>query len=426
VQSWSPYPAPDLQPVRPRRSRAPQIITIVATALIAFSAGMVVDRTVAAQPAQQASAGAPLQGFEVYQEALKEIRANYVGRGSVTDQQLLYGSIRGMVDALGDTNHSRFLTPQEYAQMTSELSGHVAGIGIVVTQTNGQPAVDRVLTGTPADKAGVLAGDQIVAVDGKSTTGWTFDQLASAIRGTVGTSVTLSVIHPGQTTPVDLTMTRAQITAPLVDWALVPGTKIADIALFEFSDGAGKQLQQAITAAESAGATGIIFDLRGNPGGIAGEARNVASQFLSSGVIYQEEDASGKKTPVTVDTSWKATSLPMVVLVDHDTASAAEIVSGALQDNHRAKVIGLTTVGTGTVLVPFVLSDGSVLLLGVEDWLTPNGQRIFNVGITPDQKVSMPTGGQPLDPVKFGSMTAASIQSSNDAQLLAALKALGQ
>jgi carboxyl-terminal processing protease len=221
-------------------------------------------------------------------------------------------------------------------------------------------------------------------------------------------------------------MIRAQVATPLVDWNIVPGTHVADIALFEFSSGATSQVQLAIAAAKKQGATSIVFDLRGNPGGLADQARTVASEFLSSGVVYIEEDGSGNQTKITVDTSQVSTALPMVVVVDHDTASAAEIVAGALQDSHRAKVVGVTTVGTGTVLEPFVLSDGSVVLLGIADWLTPAGHRIFAKGITPDQTVAMPTGGQVIDPIDLSAMTSAQFQASTDAQLLAAVKAISQ
>ncbi len=411
-------------PPHRRPSRLPLILTVLAAVMIAFAGGMVVDHlAVPAVQSQQASQS--LKDFTVYEQALQDIRDHFVGRSSLTDQQLLYGSISGLVDSLGDTGHSRFLTPAEYQQMTSQLSGQVAGIGVLIADTNGQLVVDRVLTGSPAEKAGVKAGDQITAVDGASTVGNTFDQLAAKIRGDVGTSVTVSVIHAGASTPTDITMTRALVSAPLVDWGIVPGTHIADIALFEFSDGASDQVKQAIASATNAGATSIVFDLRANPGGLASEAKTVASNFLSSGIVYLEEDASGKQTQITVDTSIVATKLPMVVLVDHNTASAAEIVAGALQDSSRAKVVGVTTVGTGTVLEPFQLSDGSVVLLGVADWLTPAGHRIFGKGITPDQTVALPTGGQPIDPIDLGAMTAAKLQSSSDAQLLAALKDLG-
>jgi carboxyl-terminal processing protease len=400
------------------------IVSVLAAAMIAFGGGMVVDHLTVS--AQQTQAQAPLKDFSIYEQALQDIRDHYVGRNTLTDQQLLYGSISGLVDSLGDTNHTRFLTPQEYQAMTSQLSGSVAGIGILVTDTNGSLMVARVIGGSPAEAAGVKAGDTITAVDGVSTSGMTFDQLAAKIRGAIGTKVTISVIHTGSTTSVDLTMIRAQVATPLVDWNIVPGTHVADIALFEFSSGASAQVQLAIAAAKKQGATSIVFDLRGNPGGLADQARTVASEFLSSGVVYIEEDGSGNQTKITVDTSQVSTALPMVVVVDHDTASAAEIVAGALQDSHRAKVVGVTTVGTGTVLEPFILSDGSVVLLGIADWLTPAGHRIFGKGITPDQTVAMPTGGQVIDPIDLSGMTSAQFQASTDAQLLAAVKAISQ
>jgi len=432
---WSPARPPDpvfgvdgrplgSKPAQPRRaSRLPLILTVLAAIVLAFAGGMVVDHV--AVPSRQEAASQPLKDFAVYEQALQDIRDHYVGRTSLTDQQLLYGSISGMVDSLGDTNHTRFLTPQEYQQMTSQLSGKVAGIGILVTDANGALTIVRVIAGSPAESAGVKAGDQITAVGGVSTAGMTFDQLAAKIRGEIGTKVTISVIHAGATTPVDISMTRATVITPLVDWNIIPGTHIADIALFEFSSGAGDQIHQAIVAAQKASATSIVLDLRGNPGGLASEAQLVASEFLSTGVIYLEEDASGARTEVSVDKSRLSTALPMVVLVDHGTASAAEIVAGALQDSLRSKVIGVTTIGTGTVLQPYQLADGSVLLLGVADWLTPAGHRIFGKGITPDQTVALPTGGQAIDPIGLSTMTVAQLQASGDAQLLAALKALG-
>ena len=406
-----------------RRSRLPLVLSVLAAIMIAFAGGMVVDHLTT--PAQSSQAQ-PLQDFAVYEQALQDIREHYVGSSSITDKQLLYGSISGMVNALGDTGHSRFMTAQEYQQEMSQLSGKVAGIGVLVTETNGQLTIQRVIAGSPAAGAGVLAGDQITAVNGTSTSGLTFDQLAALIRGDPGTQVTISVIHPGATTPVDIKMTRADVVSPIVDWGIVPGTHIVDIALYEFDDGASDQVKAAIDAARTQGATAIVLDLRGNPGGLADQARSVASEFLSSGNVYLEQDASGNRTPITVDTSFAGTQaetagLPMVVLVDGNTASAAEIVSGALQDSGRAKIVGQTTVGTGTVLQAFTLSDGSVVLLGVADWLTPSGHLIFGKGITPDQKVALATGATPIDPINLTGMTPASFQSSGDAQLLAAV-----
>jgi carboxyl-terminal processing protease len=164
-----------------------------------------------------------------------------------------------------------------------------------------------------------------------------------------------------------------------------------------------------------------VLDLRGNPGGYASEATGVASQFLTDGVVYIEQDAGGKNTSIRVDTKQPHTNLPLVVLVDHDSASSSEIVAGALQDSGRAKIVGVATFGTGTVLQQFKLSDGSVIVLGTAYWLTPSGHKIFGAGIKPDETVALASGVVPVDPTALGSMTAAQLSSSGDAELLAAV-----
>ncbi len=423
-QPWSPLTPPPAP--APRTGRLPMILAIAAAIVIAFGTGMVVERAVATPPVQpQPSSQVPLEDFQVYEQALQDIRDHYVGRKDLTDKQLLYGSISGLVDSLGDTGHSRFLTPQQYQQLITQLSGTVAGIGVLLDQTSSNFVVQRVIAGSPAEKAGIVAGDEIIAVDGKTVAGLTFEQLAAKIRGPVGTKVSVTILHAGSSQPVVLNITRAEISMPLVDSGMIPGTHIYDITLFEFSSGAADQVQKALAEAKKLGATSLIFDLRGNPGGIADEAQAVASEFLSKGNVYIVEDANGNRQSIPVDTKWKATTLPLVVLVDGNTASAAEIVSGAIQDAGRGKIVGVNTIGTGTVLETFPLSDGSVLLLGVRDWLTPDGHRIFGVGIKPDKIVAMPLGGQPLDPTVFARMTSAQVQTSGDTQLLEAIKELG-
>jgi carboxyl-terminal processing protease len=424
-------PAGDGMPRRP--SRLPGILAVVAACLLAFSGGMVVDHTFfpttttatpGSTPGSTATSGTSVPSSALYQEALQIVKANFVGRASVTDQQLVYGAIKGMVDSLGDTGHSTFLTPAEYAAFQSSLNASVAGIGVVMSSANGVFRVDKVITGSPAAAGGVKAGDTITAVEGQSTTNMTMDDVSTAIRGTAGTKVTITVIHAGSTTPVDITMTRANVSVPLAEWGMIPGTHTADIVLAEFSTGAADQTQADITAATKAGATSIILDLRGNPGGYADEAQGVASEFLTSGNVYIQQDANGHNTDEPVDTSRQHTNLPLVVLVDHDSASSSEIVAGALQDPGRAKIVGVPTFGTGTVLQSFKLSDGSVIILGTSWWLTPNGHKIFGTGITPDQTVALAVGTIPLDPTTLPTMTVAQLSASGDAQLLAAVKDL--
>jgi carboxyl-terminal processing protease len=431
---------------RRRPSRLPQILVVVAACLIAFSGGLITDHvgfpatsacvaTTAAPQASGASAPIPtcvaapnasLQNSSLYNEALAIVKQYYVGKANITDQQLLYGSIKGMVDALGDTGHSTYLTPQEFAAWEQSLSANVAGIGVMMSSSNNVFTINRVIPGSPAETAGVKAGDVIVAVDGASTTNMTFDEMASKIRGNAGAKVTITILHVGSSTTVDITITRANVNIPLADWSMIPGTHIADIDLTEFSQGAADQLQSKITAATKAGATSIILDLRGNPGGYASEAQDVASEFLPSGVVYTQQDANGTNTNISVNPDRTHNALPVVVLVDHNSASSAEIVAGALQDHGRAKIVGIPTFGTGTVLQQFPLSDGSVVILGTAWWLTPNGHRIFGVGIKPDETVQMPSGVYPTYPTDLASVSSTDFASSTDTQLLAAVKDLSQ
>ena len=452
-QSWPPYqgwpPQPQSWPPQPpvpprwsasvgtdrplpiRPSRLPQILILVAACLLSFSGGLVVDHVAfgpdtpatSAQPTDNGS-GSSLQDSGLYAEALQVIRENFVGRSSLTDQQLLYGSIKGLVDSLGDTGHSVFLTPDEAQAFQRSLGATVVGIGVLMSSSNGSLTIDKVVAGSPAAAAGLKPGDLITAVDGVSTTGMTFDQVGPRIRGPEGTTVKITVVRSGSATPLDFTITRAKIAVPLVEWGIVPGTHVADIALAQFDSGATDQLKAAMNAATTAGATSIVLDLRGNPGGYASEATSVASQFLTDGVVYIEQDASGNNNSIRVDTSQPHTNVPLVVLVDHGSASSAEIVAGALQDSGRAKIVGVATFGTGTVLQQFQLSDGSVVVLGTKYWLTPSGHKIFGVGITPDEAVALPSGVAPLDPSALGSMTVAQLNSSGDAELLAAVKNL--
>ena len=202
----------------------------------------------------------------------------------------------------------------------------------------------------------------------------------------------------------------------------MPGTTTGLIRLDQFSNGAADDVVEALKAARAAGATRIVLDLRGNPGGYVNEAVGVASQFLSKGLVYIERNASDERTEHPVSPDGVATDLPLVVVVDGNTASSAEIVSGALQDAARAKVVGETTFGTGTVLGEFDLSDGSALRIGTVEWLTPSGRRIWHEGIAPDVPIALPDGVVPLSPDDVAKLTAATVGSIDDTQLAKALE----
>ena len=202
----------------------------------------------------------------------------------------------------------------------------------------------------------------------------------------------------------------------------MPGSTTALIRLEQFSSGAADDVVKALNDARAAGADRIVLDLRGNPGGYVNEAVGIASQFLPSGLVYVERNAADERTEHAVTPDGVATDLPLVVLVDGNTASSSEIVSGALQDAGRAKVVGETTFGTGTVLGEFALTDGSALRIGTVEWLTPDGRRIWHEGIAPDVPVTLPDGIEPLTTDDVSKLSPAGVDSMTDAQLSRALE----
>jgi carboxyl-terminal processing protease len=389
---------------------------------IGLSAGVVLDRQ-ALTPDPSIPANAQ-QNFGLMAEAWNTIQKDYVDKSAINANNMTYGAISGMVDSLGDTGHSTFLSPQMVKQEQNFTQGQFDGIGALMEMKNGNATIVAPFDGSPAQKAGLIPGDVITKVEGKDVTGLPLDQIVNQILGPAGTNVTLTVLDPktGQTRTV--TITRAKIQVNNVTWQILPGTTIAQIRIAGFSQGVTKDLQKAITDAKQQGATAIILDLRNDPGGLLSEAIGVASQFLASGNVMLEKDAKGNITPVPVESGGVAPKIPMVVLINGGTASAAEIVSGALQDAHRAQLVGETTFGTGTVLNEFPLSDGSALLLATQEWLTPNGSSFWHVGISPNITVTMPVTVTPLIPEAERTMTAAQLQSSGDTQLLKAVQML--
>jgi carboxyl-terminal processing protease len=238
--------------------------------------------------------------------------------------------------------------------------------------------------------------------------------------------VRLTILNPDTGRTVDVPLVRARITLHSVTWLRLPGTTVADLRIAAFNKGVTENLRKAIMKIQQEGVTGLILDLRNNPGGLLDEALATASQFLGSGNVMLEKNAAGKVTPVSVREGGVALAIPMVALINGGTSSGAEIVAGALQDAQRARLIGEKTFGTGTVLEPFSLSDGSALLLATEEWLTPAGRVIWHQGISPDLFVSLPSDVNPLIPEKGKAMTAENLRASGDAQFLRALDLLLQ
>jgi carboxyl-terminal processing protease len=362
--------------------------------------------------------------FELMAEAWNTIAKVYVDQSAVEPTQLAYGAIGGMVDALGDTGHSRFLTPDMLQQQHEFTQGQFEGIGAEVQMKDGHVVIVAPMDGSPAETAGLRPGDVILAVDSQDVTGLSLEQTVQRIVGPAGTPVTLTVLDPGTNETRDVTMVRAEIPIHNVVWEQVPGTDVAHVRIAAFSKGVTDDLRQALGEIQDQQLGGIILDLRNDPGGLLSEAVGVASQFLSDGNVVLERDAQGNQTAIPVEPGALAPDTPLVVLTNAGTASAAEIVAGALQDAGRATVVGETTFGTGTVLQEYGLSDGSALLLANEEWLTPNGRLIWHQGITPDEVVQLSPDATPLTPRTERDMTADQVQASSDQQVLRALAIL--
>ena len=406
----------------PWRRRAVIAAVLIAVFTVGIGIGRVTPLSASGDPAPASPAAASTE-FDLIRQAWDTIHDKYVARSELDDRALAYGAIDGLTQAVGDTGHTSFLTPEERKANAAQLSGSYVGIGIRIdADENGRPLVVGVFKDSPAEKAGVLSGDIIESVDGKSTTGHDLDEVASWVRGEAGTSVELVVQAGADGKERTYKITRADVPIESVSWTLVPGSRTAFLRLESFSNGSADDVVVALKAIKEAGADRLVLDLRGNPGGFVNEAVGIASQFIRSGDVYVERDADGNETRHAVSPDGVALDLPLVVLVDKGTASSAEILSGALQDAKRAQVVGVTTFGTGTVLGEFELRDGSALRIGTVEWLTPKGRRIWHEGIAPDVVVERPSDVTPLTPDQIRDLTPAAVDAIKDPQLARALK----
>ncbi|CCF86202.1 S41 family peptidase [Nitrolancea hollandica] len=395
------------------------IVAVLAIFVIGLSVGVLVDQTLSPFGPRTAKTQANVP--QPVNQAWSLIHQHYVDEKAINDQKMESAAIKGMLSTLGDQGHTRYLNAEEVKQNQQSLAGNYVGVGIQIEQRDNKIVVIAPIDGSSAERAGIKPGDILTKVNGKSTDGLSTDQVVQAVRGPEGTTVDLVFDRPGQPAPIAVTLERTKLEVKSVQWVMLPD-QIADIRISQFAHGTSNELTTAIRDAQQAGAKGIVLDLRSDPGGLLTEATGTASQFLKPGEpIFVSQVRNGDRTTHRAETGDIRTDLPVVVLVDHGTASAAEIVSGALQDNHRAKIVGQPTFGTGTVLQQYPLSDGSAILLGTELWLTPDGQEIRGQGIKPDIEVALPSGVVPYLPLP-GHNSPDAIQ--QDTQLQRALDVL--
>lgn len=386
------------------------IIAVIAGATL-FISGWTLGRQAATQP------GTPIgqaEDFQPFWDAYHAVTERYAG-GEVDRKTVIEGAIKGMIAALDDP-FSMYMTSDEFKQSLQGLSSTFEGIGATIGVVNGKGenascdtlgpdcrlAVVAPIKDSPADKAGLAPGDVIVKIDGVDLAGLKVDEARSRVRGPKGTEVVLTLLKGGAGAPVDVPITRAVIVSPEVEAQDLANGTVAYYRLSGFSEHAAVELADAIREDLAAGRKQMILDLRGNPGGFVTAARSIASQFLADGTVFWEQDAEGNLTETTATSDGLATdpSITLLVLVDNGSASASEIVAGALQDRGRAQLVGTTTYGKGTVQQWTQLeSDSGGFRLTVAKWLTPDKTWVHKVGIKPDVVVDQAPARPGDDPV---------------------------
>jgi carboxyl-terminal processing protease len=345
------------------------------------------------------------------QQAARLIQADYVD-SSVDPKKLSQGSVQGLITSLGDP-YSIYFDPTQYKKLQQSYQGKYTGIGIYLSFSTGYPVITGTVAGSPAAAAGLKSGDQIVKVGDKDIKGISPDQATTLIQGPEGSKVTLTVLRGAET--MTLSITRAQIQVPTVRSAVV-GDRVLYVRIYQFGSETSKDFSAALKNGLP-GSVGMVLDLRGDPGGFISAADDVITQFVTGGETFETHGRNGVNRH-QVGSEHRAPTLPLVVLVDANSASASEIVAGSLQVHHRAKLVGTTTYGKGSVQEDFVLSDGSDIHLTVERWFLPDGQTIDHKGLSPDVAVKLASPSNAFD------VAQPSQGYANDSQLNAALALL--
>ncbi|MBD1917457.1 MULTISPECIES: S41 family peptidase [Cyanophyceae] len=384
----------------------PRLLSLVQPSILAFVslafAGVAAEATLAATPLTEFEDSPKVVIDEAWQIINREyvddsfnqvdwqaLRQDLLGR-EYTSQEAAYGALRAALQQLNDP-YTRFLSPTEYADLTEQTSGEASGIGVRLERNSqtGAVAVTSVAPGSPAELSGIVVGDRILLVDGQSTERLTAEGVLQQLRGSEGSQVTLTVSRDGGA-PRTVIMTRARMDLPTVEYSqkTVGGRPIGYIRLIEFNANAPAQMADAIGSLTEAGVEGFVLDLRGNLGGLLMASVDISRMWLQHGQIVRTLDRLGNDEAISANRT-ALTDLPLTVLVDSRSASSSEILTGALRDNDRAKVVGNTTYGKALVQSLHGLTDGSGLTVTVAHYYTPDGIDISSRGITPDVEVGL-------------------------------------
>lgn len=354
--------------------------------------------------------------FSLFWDVWGRLEKSFIDKKALDPQKMVWGAISGMVQSLGDP-YTVFLTPTQQKETKEELGGQFEGIGAQLGIKDKKIVVVAPLKGTPAEKAGIKAGDWIVKVDGKDTASWTLPEAVSKIRGPRGTKVVLTIVHEGEDLPaeastqagkpVEIAITRDTILVKSVEWSREARSgfagEVAYLKLSRFGDQTSAEWERAVSEIVSSyqkgEVKGLVLDLRNNPGGYLSGAVYIGGEFLPVGtLIVQQEQASGVRQTYSVDRQGKLFDIPMTILINKGSASASEIVAGALRDHNRAKLVGETSFGKGSIQEAQDLPGGAGLHITTAKWLLPKGEWINGTGIKPDFEVKMDEKDATADP----------------------------
>ena len=346
-----------------------------------------------ASPASRASAQAGTPAdleslFVPFWESWQIIQDQYIEQ-PVDNEALMRGAIRGMFESLGD-QHSSYLDPDQFRQAITPLEQEYEGIGAWVDTTTEYVTIFSPMPDSPAEEAGLIPGDRVIAVDGENMTGIDGSLVIRRIMGPAGTSVRLTILREGEPEPFDVDVQRAKITVPSVTSEMLDD-QIAYVRIFQFADNTRDELREHLSEIMEQEPTSMIVDLRNNGGGYLVTAVEVTSEFLEDGLILIEEYGDGTRKEYTALSGGLATEIPLVVLVNGGSASASEIMAGAIQDHRRAPLVGATTFGKGSVQLWNELDEGEegAVRITIARWLTPNGTQINEIGLMPDYVVEL-------------------------------------
>lgn len=366
-------------------------VLLLLLAVSAFVAGYFTNDFVEMRRGEVTVATGDAQEFGLFWEAWGHVQDNFIGE-LPTSKELTYGAIRGSVALLGDP-YTFFVEPVEREIERQTLQGTFGGVGATVTRPEeGGPILLEPIPGNPAAAAGILSGDELVAVDGEPITlELTVEEVANLVRGEKGTIVVLTVIHPGETEPVDIEVERGDILIPSVSYRLLrENDQVGYIQLTRFSGESANEIETAVLDLQSQGATQLILDLRGNGGGLLDAAVEVADHFLTEGPILYQQSRGQEERVYEATAETVAPDIPLIILVDGGTASSSEILAGALQDRGRAQLVGSTpTFGKGSVQLVYDLSDGSSVHVTASRWYTPDRHQLDQQGLNPDILVTV-------------------------------------